>query len=163
MTSCCCSASLWKYLQSSALQRNGCNSIAAERDAAFAGRSATFSGAEGTLSVQTLLPIDSKSRAVKGYSYRGQTFDEGKSGQSEAAPQWRLEVLPTHAQANDVFLHVLSTEDRAPDARLVQQGQSIGAQIGEARVLFEGALGGTLTDGGRTYPLRPTVETGRFE
>jgi hypothetical protein len=108
------------------------------------GQSATISSTEGDktgrLRVQTLLPRDAKRRSVRGYSYRGQTFDEAKSGQSEAAPQWRLEVLPGVAQEEDVFLHILSTADAPVLASLIQEKNHVGVQVGGTQVLFEAAM-----------------------
>ncbi len=134
------------------------------------GQSVSIAGAEGkgTLSVQTLLPQKATLRTVKGYTYHGQTFDEEKSGQSDAAPQWRLEVLPSTPATEDVFLHVLSTDGKPQAAKLIQQVSTrrsprVGAQIGAAQVLFDGPLGGTVTIAGKTSTLRGAVQTGKFE
>lgn len=131
----------------------------------IAGQSVSIAGAEGKgkLAVQTLLPQRATMRAIKGATYRGQSFEENKSGQSEAAPQWRLEVLPGSAATDDVFLHVLSTDDNPQPARLVRQGNRVGVAIGASRVMFEGAGGGSVTMGGQNYALSAGVQAGRFE
>lgn len=131
----------------------------------IAGQTVSIAGAEGKgkLQVQTLLPQNATLRAVKGYNYRGQSFEEAKSGQSDAAPQWRLEVLPGQASADDVFLHVLSTQDSPQAARLISQGGQIGAEVGGARVMFGGAVGGSVSIGGQSTALRAGIEAGKFE
>ncbi len=129
------------------------------------GRTANIVNGKGRLEVQTLLPERAQMRAVRGYTYRGQTFDEAKSGQSDVAPQWRMEVSPGAAQIEDVFLHVLSTEDKPTPATLVRQGGRIGARIGGTQVLFDtgGKTGGALITGGKIVPLKAEIRTGLYE
>lgn len=131
----------------------------------IAGQSVAIAGAEGKgrLSVQTLLPEKATMRAVKGYTYRGQTFEENHSNQSDAAPQWRLEVLPSVPATDDVFLHVLSTDDNPQPARLIRQNNSVGVALGASRVMFEGAVGGTVSMGGQNFALRGELQLGKFE
>jgi hypothetical protein len=113
--------------------------------------------------VQTLLPQRAQRRAVQGYTYRGQTFPETASGQTPEAPQWRLEVSPATAQTEDVFLHVLSTEDQPVVAKLIEEAGATGVQIGTTKVLLKGQTGGTISINGVQHTLAATIKTGKFE
>jgi len=131
----------------------------------IAGQTISIAGAEGKgkLQVQTLLPRNATLRTVKGATYHGQSFEEAKSGQSDAAPQWRLEVLPATPATDDVFLHVLSTDDSPQPARLIERNGQVGVDVGGSQVMFEGAGGGSVTVGGKSTALRAGIQAGKFE
>jgi heparin/heparan-sulfate lyase len=126
------------------------------------GNTAVITNREGRLTVQTLLPEQPVIRQVEGYTYRGQTFDPPKTILSSVAERWRMEVLPSVAQTEDLFLHVLTTDEPQP-ARVVQNGERIGARVGEVEVLFDGRVGGTITIFGQQFPLKAEVKTGPYE
>jgi hypothetical protein len=128
----------------------------------IAGNTTTIANGAGRLTVQTLLPERPVVRKVEGYTYRGQTFDPPQTGQSATANRWRVEVLPAEAQTEDIFLHVLTT-DEPQDATLLHEGGTIGARVGQVEVRFDGRVGGTLDIAGRQFPLAPEVRTGRYE
>jgi hypothetical protein len=117
---------------------------------------------KGQLAVETLLPEKPTLRKVQGYTYRGQTFDPRPSALTPLAHTWRVEVLPGEPRAEDLFLHVLQT-DPPQAAQLVRKGGAVGAKVGAVEVLFSGPVGGTLSVGGRTIPLKPGVKTGKYE
>ncbi|MDH7571162.1 MAG: heparinase II/III family protein, partial [Armatimonadota bacterium] len=116
----------------------------------------------GTLTVQTLLPQKAVIRSVEGYTYRGETFDPPQTVLTPLAERWRVEVLPPEAHGEDLFLHVLTTDEPKP-ASLLRQGERVGARVGDAEVWFEGRIGGMLRLGGRSIPLRPEVLRGEYE
>lgn len=130
---------------------------------ALQNQTATITNGTGKLTVQTLLPEGARVRTVRDYAYGGQTFDEEKSGLSETANLWRMEVSPTGARNEDIFLHVLSTEDKPQPARLVRQGNHVGARIGGTTIFFDGPIGGTLTLAGKPFFLQAGLKTGRYE
>lgn len=122
----------------------------------------TIANGKGRLVVQTLLPEKPLLRKVQGYTYHGQTFDPPATVLSETANKWRLELLPTTAQKEDVFLNVLFTDEPKP-ASLVRRAGQIGVRVGDAEVSFDTTLGGTLTVGATQYPLKPEVVKGKYE
>ena len=126
------------------------------------GTTTVIANGKGKLVVETLLPEGARIGCVEGYTYRGQTFDPPKNPQSEAAPKWRIEVEPSKASEEDLFLHVLFTERPTP-VKLVRKGDAVGVEVGGAQVLFDGRVGGTLTVGGRTVPLKAGVQAGSYE
>ncbi|MBM4017995.1 MAG: hypothetical protein FJ288_06635 [Planctomycetes bacterium] len=117
---------------------------------------------KGRLAVRTLLPERPVIRKVHGYTYGGQTFEPRPSAQTPLAHKWRVEVLPPEPRTEDLFLHVLQTDEPQPVA-LVRSGGAVGAKVGGAEVLFSGPVGGTLAVGGRALPLRAAVRTGKYE
>ncbi len=123
---------------------------------------AIITNGKGRLVAQTLLPEKPVIRKVEGYTYRGQTFDPPQTVHSSVAAKWRIEVLPSTAQTEDVFLHVLTTGEPQP-AQLVRQGSQIGARIGGIEVLFNGKVGGTLNIAGTSFALKEGVTRGRYE
>jgi hypothetical protein len=126
------------------------------------GTSAAIANGKGRLAVETLLPQEAVIRKVEGYTYRGQTFDPPRSYLSAKANKWRIEVLPPAPRTEDLFLHVLQT-DQPQAVSLVRKGDAVGAKVGAAEVLFTGPVGGTLTTGGKTLPLKRGVVTGKYE
>ena len=82
--------------------------------------------------------------------------------QESKANTWRIEVLPPAPRTEDLFLHVLQT-DQPQAVSLVRKGEGVGAKVGAAEVLFAGPVGGTLTIGGKTLPLKRGVVTGKYE
>jgi len=126
------------------------------------GSTTVIANGKGKLVVETLLPEGARIEGVEGYTYRGQTFEPPKNAQSDVAPRWRIEVTPSKASAEDLFLHVLFTERPTP-AKLVKKGSAVGVEVGGAQVLFEGRVGGTLIAGGRSVPLKPGVKAGAYE
>ena len=130
------------------------------------GRTAVIHGptGQGRLTVQTLLPTDAAIRTVYGYTYRGQTFDPAPNPQSENPVKWRLEVTPGSPRTNDLFLHVLSTDETPAEATLVSAGDDLlEMSVGDARLAFTGAVGGTLDLGGRSHLLTESVKAGKWE
>ena len=112
---------------------------------------------KGTLVVQTLLPQNPVVRKVEGYTYRGQTFDPPKTVHSEVANRWRIEVLPSEARKEEIFLHVLFTDVPRPVSLITNAGQ-VGARIGDGEVLFNrDHVGGTLTMGGQRFLLKNEI------
>jgi hypothetical protein len=126
------------------------------------GASVAVAAGKGRMAVETLLPEKPEIRKVKGYTYRGQTSDPRQSGLTPLAHKWRIEVLPGEPRAEDLFLHVLQT-DQPQAVELVRKGGAVGAKVGAAEVLFAGPVGGTLTVGGKTVPLKAGVKTGKYE
>jgi len=116
----------------------------------------------GKLWVQSLLPEAPLVRAIEGYTYGGQTFDVPHSVLSATANRWRVEVEPSEPRAEDHFLHVLSTEGPI-EAELIQQGERVGVRVGDATVLFNRDVGGTLQLGDRQYALVRQVLRGEYE
>ena len=139
-------------------------------EAKIAGQTATIAPEKARLTVQTLLPEKASLQTVQGYNYQGQSFPEQHSGQSDAAPQWRLEVSPSDAHETDVFLHVLSTSDTPVVATLVRENGRIGARIGATQVLFNAPdaansnpIGAAIVMDGKTMILETAVEAGPYE
>ena len=125
------------------------------------GQTMTITNGPGRLWVQTLLPEAAHLTKVEGFMYRGQHFDASLNHHSQFANRWRVEVSPSTAQREDIFLHVMST-DGAPEVSLLREGAGIGTQVGNTVVRFDG-LGGTVQYQGNSYPLKATVTLGRFE
>jgi hypothetical protein len=126
------------------------------------GTSVSAANGKGRMAVETLLPEKPQIRKVKGYTYRGQTFDPPPSNLTPLAHKWRVEVLPGEPRAEDLFLHVLQT-DQPQAAELVRKGGAVGAKVGGTEVLFSGPVGGTLSVGGKTVSLKAGVKTGKYE
>ena len=116
----------------------------------------------GRLSVQTLLPQRAKIEKIYGYTYGGKTYDPESDRISKFAEKWRIEVRPPAPAKEDVFLHVLCTDGDAP-ARLVTEGESIGAAGDGWQVLLDPTGRATATVGGKTFDLEMAVRKGRFE
>ncbi|HEX2973372.1 MAG TPA: hypothetical protein VHP11_13640 [Tepidisphaeraceae bacterium] len=126
------------------------------------GNTTTITQGKGVLTVRTLLPEQAAIHAREGYTYRGQTFNEAKSALTAVANRWRIEVSPASPATEDLFLHVLFTDQPRP-TKLLRQGDHIGVAVGDDEVLFTGQLGGQLTTVGKTIPLRPAVVRGKYE
>jgi hypothetical protein len=123
---------------------------------------AIIANGKGRLIVQTLLPEKPVIRKIEGYTYRDQTFDPPKTNLTPLANRWRIEVLPPAAQVEDIFLHVLTTDEPKP-ASVVRKGNQIGARVGEVEVLFDGKVGGMLALSGKQIPLKAEVEKSKYE
>ncbi|MGA2501054.1 MAG: heparinase II/III family protein, partial [Tepidisphaeraceae bacterium] len=128
----------------------------------FDGLSATIENGKGKLIVRTLLPEAAKIDKIEGYTYGGQTFNEVKNAQSDTANRWRIEVKPPAPRTEDVFLHVLFTE-QPQETKLMREGESIGVQVGPATVMFTGRVGGELRPNGQKVPLQAKVVRGKYE
>jgi heparin/heparan-sulfate lyase len=126
------------------------------------GDTATISQGKGTLMVRTLLPEKASIRAIEGYAYHGQTFNEARSALTDVANRWRIEVSPSVPQAEDRFVHVLFTDQPLP-TKLIKEGDRIGAIVGDCEIVFTGDIGGQITMGGKTLVLRPAVIRGQYE
>jgi len=126
------------------------------------GTSVAIANGKGRLAVETLLPERPVIRKVQGYAYRGQVFDPPPTVHTPLAHKWRIEVLPPEPRTDDVFLHVLQTDQPQP-VQLVRKAGQVGVRIGEAEVLFTGKVGGTLTVRGKAIPLQPGLKTGKYE
>ncbi|MBW3625139.1 MAG: hypothetical protein KY468_17215 [Armatimonadetes bacterium] len=129
----------------------------------MAGRTATARNGEGRLTVQTLLPERAAIKKIHGYTYGGQTFNPPATGLSAEANKWRIEVQPAAANREDLFLHVLSTEDKPRPARLLKQKEGVGVRVGDAEVVFKGRVGGSLRLNGKIYPLQAGIVRGPYE
>jgi hypothetical protein len=125
-------------------------------------QTSTIANGKGRLVVQTFLPEKATIRKIEGYTYRSQTFDPPPTNLTPLANRWRIEVVPPAPQTEDVFLHVLTTDEPKP-AAVVKKGNQIGARVGETEVLFDGKIGGTLALSGRQVPLRAEVEKSKYE
>jgi hypothetical protein len=125
-------------------------------------QAAAVANGKGRLTVQTLLPEKARVRKVHGYTYGGQNFDPPQTALSATAAKWRIEVLPTAPQTEDVFLHVLTTGEPVP-SQLIRRGDQLGARIGDAEVLFNGKVGGILKLADKEFPLQAVVQTGKYE
>jgi len=127
------------------------------------GNSTYVKNGKGELFVQTLLPENPVISKIEGYTYGGMTFDpDRKTALSDKACLWRMEVSPSKARNEDLFMTVLST-DQAPQVKLVRKGTQVGVRVGNAEVMFSGDAGGTLTIGGRTTPLEAKVVTNEWQ
>jgi len=116
----------------------------------------------GRLTVQRLLPEHAAVRAIEGYTYGCRTFDPGRESHGGTANLWRVEVSPTAPSKEDIFLHVLTTDELQP-AALTRDGESIEVRLGDAAVLFRGDVGGSVVIAGKESALRAEVIAGRFE
>lgn len=131
-------------------------------EAKVEGDTFTIANGDGKLVVQRLLPEKAEVTSIYGYTYGGQTFAPDGSRLAETACKWRLEESPAKASKEDVFLHVLTT-DEPQKATLIREGERIGARFGNVEVVFAGPVGGTLTVGGKQFPLKAEVKTGKYE
>ena len=126
------------------------------------GNRVTIAAGKGRLICQTLLPEDPTIRKVFGYTYRGSTFDAQQSVLTASAAKWRVEVLPSQAAKEDLFLHVLFTDMPQP-TRLVRDGDDVGVRIGRTEVIFTGQVGGRLKLDGQEHVLTPQMKLGIYE
>ena len=126
------------------------------------GNRVTISAGKGRLISQTLLPEEPTIRKVFGYTYRGSTFDAQQSVLTASAAKWRVEVLPSQAAKEDLFLHVLFTDVPQP-TRLVRDGDDVGVRIGRSEVIFTGQVGGRLKLDGQEHVLTPQMKLGIYE
>jgi len=122
----------------------------------------TVKDGKGKLVVRTVLPEGARIESVHGYTYGGQTFDEVKSAQTAAAANWRVEVKPPTPRKEDVFLHVLFTDEPVA-LRMLRDGDKVGVAFGLTEVLFNDKTGGTVKLGRRKYLLEPKVKKGEYE
>jgi hypothetical protein len=113
---------------------------------------------KASLIVRTLLPEIPKIEPIKGYTYGGQSFPERKSSASDVANKWRIEVRPATAQQEDLFLHVLFTDQEQP-VKLLRQPDGAGVQVGNVNVIFQGRAGGKIGD----TQLPTSVIKGKYE
>ena len=122
----------------------------------------TIVNGDGRLITQRLLPAPAEVNSIYGYTYGGLEFPPDNDRLSSTAIKWRLEESPEKASQEDVFLHVLTT-DAPQQATLIREGDKLGARFGDIAVVFDGPVGGTLTIGGRQFPLTAEVKTGKYE
>ena len=139
---------------------------------------------DGRLFCQTLLPANAKMRLVGGEGkeflagdtnyaldsvYVAQCRDAAeKTGRGPYWGEWRLEVEPSQADADDRFLHVLtaaSVERKKPvDAKYVRDGGRDGVtlKVDGQKVTFwfnrTGKVGGSVEYGGSCRPLTDEVQ-----
>ena len=116
----------------------------------------------GKLTVQRLLPEPAAVTAIEGYSYGGRTFDPEGEGHRSTHNRWRVEVSPIEPREEDLFLHVLTT-DEPQEAELISGDGVVGARFGDAEVVFEGEAGGRLTLGGEEFLLPAEIRAGTYE
>jgi hypothetical protein len=130
------------------------------------GNKVSIHNGKGTLAVQTLLPQSAKITAVKGCTYPafagGESFPSPGGPQSKAANNWRMEVSPTKPAAEDLFLHVLST-DGGHEATVKQEGGKITVQVNGVSVIFSGKAGGEIVSGSKRIALPQRVIKGPWE
>lgn len=129
----------------------------------LSGRTATARNGAGRLTVQTLLPERAAIKKVHGYTYGGETFDPPTTGLSAEANKWRIEVQPASPNREDLFLHVLSTEDIPLPAHLLKRPGGVGVKVGDVEIVFSGRVGGTLRLKGKAHPLKAGVVRGPYE
>ena len=128
----------------------------------IAGQRSSINGQKTQLAIATLLPEGAKIEKVSGYTYDGQTYTERRSGQSDVAPKWRLEVRPAKPAKEDLFLHVLFTDKPQP-VELVREQSGVGVKVGDTRLVFTGDIGGKLTTGNKPGALKAGLQLGKFE
>jgi heparin/heparan-sulfate lyase len=130
------------------------------------GGNVSIRNGSGALAVRTLLPASPKVTAVNGYTYPAfnsrESFPAPKSTQTEGAHLWRMEVSPSKPAAEDLFLHVLST-DGAPEAKLTQDSGKVTVTIDNVQVIFTGKAGGEIVTGSKRIPLPQKVVKGPWE
>lgn len=124
----------------------------------------------GRLFVQTLLPANATLRKIGGADYRywsdGANRTGGASGYETGYAEpglWRVEVVPSAAQLDDVFLHALYITDTTGSAMPTVSGLSTsggemtGAHVQEAGrervVLFSAAMDGAPFGNGVQYDV----------
>jgi len=138
-----------------------------QQEPEIAGHVVTVTNGPGRLTMQTLLPERASIEKAEGYGYRGVEFEAPRNHHSEFSRRWRVEVKPAEAQAEDLFLHVLSTEG-VPETALIREGGEGGAgrvlcvRVGECELRFH-RVGGVLSWDGRKDALTAEVELGAFE
>jgi len=91
-----------------------------------------------------------------------QTFNEKQSNLTPLANRWRIEVQLSVARTDDVFLHVLTT-DESKATSLVRQADQIGTRVGDIEVLFGTTVGGTVMIARKQFPLEAKIVTGQYE
>jgi hypothetical protein len=116
----------------------------------------------GKLTVQRLLPASAAVTAIEGYTYEGRAFEPNGEGHGSTHNRWRVEVSPVEPREEDLFLHVLAT-DELQETRLISDGGGIGVRVGDVAVVFEGEADGRITVGGKERPLPAEVRTGKYE
>jgi hypothetical protein len=136
--------------------------IHCQNEPTIEGRRFTARNGKGRLVGDRLLPAEATVRAVEGYVYGGRTFDPRPSAQSDVAPRWRIEESPLTPRREDIFLHVLWT-DQPQDAEVTAEPESIAVRVGSVRISFEGDVGGTISLDGTQLPLEAGVKAGRYE
>lgn len=124
------------------------------------GRTTLLENGKGRLWVQTLLPADAKLGVVEGYTYDGQTYPPRSKVRSAEAAKFRLEVTPTTAAREDLFLHVLSTEG-LPKAQVVQNGKVVRVTVEDQTLEFDEVM--RLTGPGGTRVFKDVLKPGRWE
>ncbi len=135
---------------------------------AVEGAKFTVTEGKGRLVGRTLLPAKAVIRKVYGYTYGGETYDPENDKLSDTAVKWRIEVQPSEPRTDDVFLHVLSTDDAPPEAVLIRKDGMVGASAGRPdadgwEVLFDDNGGGRVTIGGRTFTFSNEMKLGKYE
>jgi len=126
------------------------------------GKTCIIQDGKGRLLAQTLLPENPVIRKTEGYGYRGETFDPQKTALTPLANRWRIEISPSAASMEDVFLHVLTT-DQPMRTSTSRNGEQVIARAGDVQVLFSGRVGGVLVISGKRFPLKAEVEPGKYE
>ncbi len=126
------------------------------------GAKVTIANGPGRLVSHTLLPERAAVQKVYGYTYGGKTYDPWPTQESPPAPKWRIEVRPPEPRTDDLFLHVMFTGEPEP-VELLRKGKAVGARIGQAEVLFEGKVGGSLRVGGKKTPLKAGLKLNEYE
>jgi hypothetical protein len=127
---------------------------------AIDGTSTTIVNGKGRCVMKTVLPANPWIESVEGYSYEGRSWDPPKTNHNEFAVKWRVEVKPRDAREEDLFLHVLFTDEPRPVEALLS---GVGVRIGAVEVAFDGRVGGRLTRGGEKIELTGEVRRGKFD
>ena len=121
---------------------------------------------KGRLFVQTVLPRRPRVRLAEGadiYTYGGASYPPQRD--TGPAPACRIEISPTEANREDLFLHVLTATDAAvsdvPAAEARVEAGSVTVTIGETTLaFFADTPGGYLAAGGTKRSLAaPRRET----
>ncbi|MBM4465902.1 MAG: hypothetical protein FJ014_10175 [Chloroflexi bacterium] len=132
---------------------------------------ASYSGlADGKLFCRTLLPASHTITLIGGAGYEAwvdgvnSPYDPGDRHQPG---DWRVEVRPTAATTEHLFLHVLQATDASveaiPEVALIEAGEMVGAHIksagGNRLALFSADIEAAAPTGPIVYSFQPTAST----
>jgi hypothetical protein len=119
----------------------------------------TIVNGKGRLITQRLIPIQAEVTPIHGYTYDGATFEPNGNRLADTACKWRVEVTPAAPSKEDLFLHVLTTDEPVP-ATLLTDG--LGLRLGDTEVRFTGDVGGTLRIGEKAFALERVVRPTKY-
>ncbi len=117
----------------------------------------------GKLTVRTLLPSPANIARLEDYAYGGHRYDPSRKVPMDVSARWRVEVRPVEARRDDIFLHVLSTEDAPLPAELARDGQAVGAKTADWQVMFDPAGSVRTSIGGKVFTSEFALKPGKYE